>query len=397
MRTVLPTSKDHDKVAAIRREMPAVQKWVFLNTGSNGPLPSCAHMAMLQQAQIELVEGRVGMASYMRMAEVHQEAIACIANILGCKPEEVALTHNTTEGMNIGLFGLNWQPGDEIVTAGSEHEGGLNPIAVIRERFGVKVRFTDIGLQGVDTLAELEKTLTPRTKAVMLSHVSWASGLVLPMREISDMAHAVGALVICDAAQGAGQVPSKVYDMGVDVYALSGQKWLCGPDGTGAVFVREDRMDQILQTYVGYGAVTPRQAREGVEFTPRPGALRYQAISHSTPAIRAFATGMSWIDCDLGWEWVYQRIRELGRYCYDTLAALPGVQMYMPSYDGLAGLIHFTVDGIAPADLTEKLGQRGISIRHTPDPVLNRASTGFYNTEEDIDRLAEAITELQVS
>ncbi len=395
MRTVLPTSKDHEKVAAIRREMPAVQKWVFLNTGTNGPLPSCAHMAMLQQAQLELVEGRAGMASFMRMFEIWQEAIGCVANMLGCKPEEVALTHNTTEGMNIGLFGLNWQPGDEIVTAGSEHEGGLNPIAVIRERFGAKVRFTDIGLRGVDTLAELEKALTPRTKAVMLSHVSWASGIVLPMREISDMAHAVGALVICDAAQGAGQVPSKVYDMGVDVYALSGQKWLCGPDGTGAVFVREDRMDQIRQTYVGYGAVTPRQAKEGVEFMPRAGASRYQAISHSTPVVKAFATGMSWVDCDLGWDWVYRRIGELGHYCYDTLAALPGLQMYMPSYDGLAGLIHFSVDGIAPADLTEKLGQRGISIRHTPDPVLNRVSTGFYNTEEDIDRLAEAITEIQ--
>src|SRR3954466_287995 len=100
---------------------------------------------------------------------------------------------------------------------------------------------TTIGLPDHDPIEELRQALSPRTKAVVLSHVNWATGMVLPIRELADLAHAAGALLICDAAQAAGMVPSNVYDLGVDVYACSGQKWLCGPDGTGALFVRRER------------------------------------------------------------------------------------------------------------------------------------------------------------
>lgn len=388
-----PTSQDADKIAAIRAELPAVQRFTYLNAGTNGPLPRRSVAALTQQAQAELEEGRINPATWERITASLNDTRAAVARLLGCGPEEIALTHNTTEGLNIALMGIDWRPGDELITASSEHEGGLNPSALIKQRYGATVHLTEIGLRGCDPLETLEKLIGPRTKAIVLSHVSWSSGAVLPLKEIAELAHGAGALVICDAAQSCGMVPSKVYDLGVDAYACSGQKWLLGPDGTGALFVRKDRLDQIKQTYIGYSGLTGRMTHDDAVFTPSEGARRYEAVSFYHPALKAFHAGLTWIADDIGWEWAYRRIHELGQYCYDALARIDGVSMYLPKH-AIAGLVHFTAAGVAPADLTAKLAAEDILIRHTPDPQLNRVSTGFYNNEADIDRLAASIARI---
>jgi L-cysteine/cystine lyase len=391
--TSTTTANNNDKIAAIRAEMPAVRRMVYLNAGTNGPLPRRSVAALVEHAQIELEQGRIGPGVWERSKAILADARAAVADLLGCATDEVALTHNTTEGMNMALMGLRWEPGDEIVTATSEHEGGLNPVALLKQRYGARVRYTPIGLRDCDPVAELASAISPRTRAVVLSHVSWATGAVLPMRELADLAHSVGALVICDAAQSCGMVPSKVYDLGIDAYACSGQKWLCGPDGTGALFVRRDCLDRIQQTYIGYAGAKSRMSHAEAAFEPAEGAARYEVATLYTPAVKAFATSLAWITGEIGWDWAYRRIRELGRYCYAALARIDGVRLYLPE-QAVAGLIHFTLDGVTPAELTERLGEQGIIIRHTPDPQLNRVATGFYNSEEDIDRLAQCIASL---
>jgi L-cysteine/cystine lyase len=384
---------DAAKLAAIRAELPAVQRHIYLNAGTNGPLTRRGHAALVQHAEAELIEGRIGAAGFKALLAAHEEARTAWAGLLGCEAREIALTHNTTEGINIALLGIDWQPGDELITAVTEHEGGLNPCGLVAHRYGVRVRYTDIGLRGCDPLAALEAALTPRTRAVVLSHVSWATGMILPMRAICDLAHRHGALVICDAAQAAGMVPSQVYELGVDAYACSGQKWLLGPDGTGALFIRGDRFDTIRQTYVGYFASTVRMNHVDAVFTPPDSAVRYEAAAHYPPALLAFAAGVRWIAEEIGWAWVYRRIAALGRACHDALAEIEGVQLYLPR-DQVAGLVHFVVAGVQPAEVTARLAAQGIHIRHTPAPALNRVSTGFYTTEDEIARLAAAVRAL---
>jgi len=390
MATEIEPKADQAKVAAIRDELPAVKQLAYFNAGTNGPLPRRSHDALLQCALAELEEGRVGPAAFARMLDAHERARTAIAGVLGCDPEEVALTHNTTEGMNIALMGLDWQRGDEVITAATEHPGGLYPVYLLRQRYGVKIRMTDIALKDLDPVGELRKVLSAKTKAVVLSHVSWVSGMVLPIRAIADLAHEAGALLICDAAQACGMVPSNVYELGVDAYACSGQKWLCGPDGTGALFVRRDRLADIQQTYIGYWGIQHGMCDREGNFIPAAGAKRYQAASLYTPALQALGVSLDWITNEVGWDWVYGRIAALGQYCYQTLAAIDGVTMYSPP-EHMAGLVHFRLEGVAPEDLTAKLHEQGIMIRHTPYPPANRISTGFYNTEEEIDRLAEAV------
>lgn len=391
-----PTAADTDKIAAIREELPATRRAAYLNTGTNGPFPRRSHAALLEYAQIELEQGRVGPGAWERISATMDETRAAFASLLGCADDEVALTHNTTEGMNIALMGLDWGPGDEVITATSEHEGGLNPVALLRERYGVTVRYTPIGLRECDPAEQLAHMLSPRTKAVVLSHASWATGTILPMRQLSDLAHDAGALVICDAAQSCGMLPSKVYELGVDAYACSGQKWLCGPDGTGALFVRRDCIERIQQTYIGYSGTKSRVSHAEAVFEAGEGAKRYQFASLYTPAVKALGTSLNWIADEVGWDWAYRRIRELGRYCHAALARLDGVSLYLLE-DSIVGLIHFTVAGVAPADLTARLSEQGILIRHTPEPQLNRVATGFYNTEAEIDRLAECIAAIRDS
>jgi L-cysteine/cystine lyase len=394
--TPAPTAADTDKIAAIRAELPATQRVAYLNTGTNGPFPRRSYAALVGHAQIELEQGRIGPGAFERYMATMDTTQAAFAALLGCSNDELALTHNTTEGMNIALMGLDWQAGDEVITATSEHEGGLNPVALLHERYGVTVRYTPIGLRDCDSVAELARVLTPRTKAVVLSHASWATGVVLPMRELSDLAHDAGALVVCDAAQSCGMLPANVYDLGVDAYACSGQKWLCGPDGTGALFVRRDCMERIKQTYIGYWGIKSRVSHAEAAFEVGEGAKRYQFASLYPPAVKALGTSLDWIAGEVGWDWAYRRIHELGRYCHAALGRLDGVSLYLPESQ-VAGLIHFRVDGVEPADLTTRLGEQGIIIRHTPEPQLNRVATGFYNTEEDMDRLAQAIAEVQAS
>ena len=385
---------EQEKIAAIRAELPAVQANHYFNAGTNGPFPQRSYEALLQYARQELTDGRITLATWEKMRETGDQVRAQMASILGCDPLEIALTHNTTEGMNIALMGLDWQRGDELVTATTEHPGGLHPAYLLKQRYGVKLRMTEIGLPHVDSVAALEQALTPRTKAVVLSHVCWATGMVLPIREMAALAHHYGALLICDAAQSCGMVPANVYDLGVDAYACSGQKWLCGPDGTGALFVRKDRLGEIQSTYMGYFGIKPGMSSTEGYFVPNDGARRYETASQYYPAVKAFATSLAWLNEEIGLEWIHRRIADLGRYCYRALESIPGVTMLTPS-DQMAGLVHFTLEGMAPADLTSKLREQGILIRETPSPAANRVSLGFYNTREEVDHLAEAVAKLR--
>jgi L-cysteine/cystine lyase len=392
-RTTKDTRGDGEKVAAIRAALPAVQAAVYLNTGTCGPLPRRSFEAFLAQATVELEHGRIRPAHYVQLQQEKHRVRAALATLLGCASEEIALTHNATEGLNIALMGLNWEPGDEVVTAKTEHPGGLNPLALLKQRYGVRIRQTEIGRQDRHPGEELARALNARTKAVLLSHVSWRSGMVLPMQELTALAHRVGALVICDGAQAGGMIPSNVAALGVDAYALSGQKWLCGPEGTGALFLRKDLFGRVWQTYIGDEGA---HLGEDGSFVPMEGAPRYEAATLNPASVKALGASLQWITEEVGWEWVYERIATLGRYCYERLEQVEGVTMHSPRI-ALAGLVHFSLAGLAAEDLTRKLYEQGIIVRAIPGTSLIRVSTGFYNTEQEIEHLIETIKAVRMS
>src|SRR5690242_6904939 len=183
---------DTEKLAAIRAELPVTARYLYFNAGTNGPLPRRSHDALVASSALELDEGRINPTAFTQLFQNLDDSRASVATLLQCDPAEIALTHNTTEGMNIAIMGLRWREDDEIVTSVAEHPGGLYPAYLLHQRYGVKVRQTEIALPGRDPVEELRKALSPRTKAVVLLHVSWATGMVLPVRELADLAHSVG-------------------------------------------------------------------------------------------------------------------------------------------------------------------------------------------------------------
>jgi L-cysteine/cystine lyase len=392
-----------DRIEAIRDEAPAVRATVYLNTGTCGPLPRRAVATIRDAFQDELEHGRIAPNHYPAMAEQVNGMKAAIASIVGCDPEELALTRHTTDGMNIALAGLAWQPGDEIIVTNIEHPSGLLPSFLARRRYDVVTRIADIGLGGgpaEEIVAAFERQITPRTRLIVLSHIPYTTGAVLPLAEITSMAHAHGVRVLADAAQSYGQIPLDLHAFGVDFYAMPGQKWMCGPEGTGAFYVRAESLGALEQTFAGpFGMVFGSLDYLGASYELRAGAGRFDVGSMSLPLLAGQLAATRWIRDEVGITAATQRIRQLGHYAAAALDALEGVRVVTPQ-DRMAGLIAFEVEGMDPEDLTQRLlAEHNITIRfvdrYINNPRAARISTGFYNTREDIDRLVDAIRGLR--
>jgi L-cysteine/cystine lyase len=383
----MSTTDQVSKVDAIRAEMPYASNNVFLNAGSFGPIPQRTMTAIQDYMQLEFESGR----SFQREAETKTSAREAAAAAFRTPVSTVALTRHTTDGMNIGIMGLNWEQGDELIITDTEHPGGQYPSYVVARRYGVQLRRVNLGDGTGDVLGALEAAITPKTRMIVTSHLTWNTGTLLPVKEIQELANQHNLLLVCDAAQSAGSVPANLGELGIDVYATPGQKWLCGPEGTGATFISDRGKERLYQTFVG-GSSMQYGATEhiGGYVLPQSGANRFEVAGVNQPAIVGYTESLSWIGQELGMDWVHQRIAELGQYAWDKLSNVDGVHVITPK-DRMAGLLSFTVEGVEPPALVERLAQDRVIIRNIGFPVCSRLSTSFYNTEEDIDKAAAAI------
>ncbi len=379
------------KVAEIRAALPVVQEKVFLNTGTAGPLPRTVLTAMKEALQQQAQGGRIDGAYYEALFALKDQLRAAMAHLLGCSPAEVALTANTTEGMNLAVLALNWRPGDEVITTNLEHPGGALPCYVVRDRFGATVKVADVLDRPEQAAAVIERLITPRTRMIVLSHVAYSTGAVLPIRSICEVAHRHGVLVAVDGAQSFAAIPVDVRELGCDFYAVPGQKWLCGPEGTGALYMAERVWSQTQPMVAGYFTVQAFSLTGGM--LPHPDARRFEAATAQPACLAGQLAAARWLTEEVGTEWAFARIHQLAAKAHKALSAIDGVTVLTPK-KAHAGLITFTIDGVAPEDGVKALAEQGILIRPIPEPEALRLSTGFYNTEEELDRFAEAVRSL---
>ncbi len=380
---------DFTHIDRIRQEMPATTASIYLNTGTFGPLPTCAVQEMQRQMQKELQTGRLGTDSFEQMGATYEAARQAIARLLNADEDEIALTDNTGEGLNIICYGLNWQPGDEIITTNHEHISLLAPLYQLRERYGVTIRIADLGLRAELSASEAVSALiTPRTRLIALSHVTWTTGVRLNIDKIGSLGREHSIPVLIDGAQSAGAIPLDIHPLNVDFYALPGQKWLCGPDGTGALYARREALNYVTSTYVGYWSTDDAH---GEEWKIHPNARRFEVGGRQTAAVAAQAAALQWLENVVGHQWLFARIAELNNYAFRALQTVPGLQLLTPAA-GNSGLLAFTLDGQSPDELVTYLReQHNIFTRTIPDMNSVRVSTGFYNTEEEIDTLVKAL------
>ena len=387
---VVPFLPDAEKLAAVRDALPAVSAGIYLNTGSVGPLPSETAAAMAEMTEYELRLGRAHVDYFEAFLERLAEARAAVAAVIGADVDSVAISHSTSQAMNLAVWSVDLRPGDRIVTTTQEHPGALGPVMVAARRFGAEMVAVDVDDDGDDeaTLAALDAAIVPGTSLVALSHVLYTTGGRLPIAAIAELAHARGALVAVDGAQAVGAIPVSVVDLGVDFYAVPGQKWLLGPEGTAALWVSPAVLDRAEPSVVGwfnFERISP------TELVPWSDARRFDDTNFYKPAVIGLARSCGWLSMYVGLPWIHERGQAMAAVAADRLAAIPGVELLTPR-DRMATLVAFRIAGWDAESILAELAGRTFAIARTI-PALDavRLSIGFFTTEAEIERVATTV------
>jgi L-cysteine/cystine lyase len=378
---------------ALRAQFPVTERCIYMNTGWSGPSARRVVEAIQRRAEREAFEGPTTPEVRHEKGLLVQEARAALASLIGA--DDVALMYTTTEGVNAVLYGLGLGPGDEVLTSNMEHSSVMVPCYELRRRAGVDITVVRSSAEeDAGGLARLfEEAISPRTKLVAVSHISYNRGTRLPVERIVRAAHAAGAIVLLDGAQSAGQLAIDAPALGVDCYSFPAHKYVLGPDGVGALSIRPELVERIEPQGVAHGA-SEYYDFEG-SFTPRLDSLRkFEMTTHSGALLAGVVEAVRLID-EIGLPAIEGRLGALAGRLLDGLARIPGVEIKTPLDPALrSSLVTFTIDGQDPNETCGALWQ----LRRVVGRVVNdkrvRLSMAVFTSEDDVDAALEAIDQL---
>jgi len=349
----------------LRAEFPVFQQLAYLNAGSNGPVPRRAIEAAERSMRHQASAGRGDKAAFEDNGRRIDELRERISTLFGCASAEVALTGSTTDGVNAVLIALDLAEGDEVLTSDEEHPGVLAPLAGLRQRRGVAVRMVPF--------ADLAGAVRAETRLVACSHVSWKTGAVVDSSALAG----ADALVLLDGAQGLGAVPTRVKELGCDFYAASGQKWLCGPNGLGYLYVREELAGELPAPWPSYGVLS--DSTRAFELDLHPDARRF-AMGFPGPHQVEWALAALDVLEESGIDHIHARAAELADRLAQALDARVAPR-------GRSTLVSW--EDADPEAAVARLQAEGLIVRHLPSSPYVRASVGAWSSEEELDRLVE--------
>ncbi len=347
-----------------RALFPVLERYAYLQAGSVGPLSRATLDAMAADEEASLAEGRGSAARFERILELRREMRERLAGLVGVEPGEVALTASTTDGCNIVLAGLDLGPGDEVVTTTDEHFGLLGPLHASGSRVVV-----------VEPDPErIVEAVTPRTRLLALSHVLWTTGQLLPVHELRA---STGLPILVDGAQSVGTIP--VDARGLDFYTISGQKWLCGPEGTGGLVVADPHALRIARpSYLSQQRHEPDGA-----FEPRDGAARFEPNLTPNSALVGLRAALAQAP-----PWRFERSAAMAERLRELLAGA-GEELVTP--EARATLVSWRVPAGEAVAAVQRLADAGVIVRDLPGRGLLRASVGWWTSEGDLERLVAAL------
>jgi L-cysteine/cystine lyase len=354
---------------ALRAEFPVCEALAYLNSGTCGPLPRAAVEALTRAAADAAARGRAH-DYYEAAFETWSRLRAAYAGVLGADPVDVALTTSTSEGVTRAIASLNLGPGDEVLLAEREHPGLFGPLAAARARFGFDLR--------VVPAATLPDEIGGATRLVACSHVAWTTGEMAPA--FSGIPAEVAVLL--DGAQGAGAVPVDLGSLGCAFYAASGQKWMCGPVGTGMLWVSPAWREQLSPPHTAYANL--EDVALGIDALPWPDARAFDTPSLS-PELAAAALAAHDVLAAHGWPAVQARARDLAAALARDLASAG----HEVTPRGETTLVSWASPD--PEAQAAALSEAGVVVRSFPGLPWLRASVGAWNDERDLERLLAAL------
>ncbi|MFP4081903.1 MAG: aminotransferase class V-fold PLP-dependent enzyme [Candidatus Aminicenantes bacterium] len=373
---------------AIRKHFLFQDGLIMMNNGTLGPMPKPVFNSLIKYCKLQVTNP---FDCYNFIPRKKAEVRSKLARFINASPDEVVITRNTTEGMNFVANGLDLKEGDEVLLSTMEHPAGIHPWKLKEARYGIKIKEVPIGYppESVNELvAAFEKAITPRTRVISISHTVYISGLITPLKELSEMAHEKGVLVLADSAHGLGMLDLDMKELGADFFATSPYKWLGAPTGVGLLYVKKKQQDRLWPTIASSGWDTYQNAR------------KYETVGQRADSL-IIALGEA-VDFQqaVGKQRIERRIKALAGYLKRELSRIPGVRLHTSRDPYLSGgLTAFSVEGLKPQKMVSYLREKyNIVIRtigrEEEGTYGVRVSTHIYVTFKDIDMLLEGVRHL---
>lgn len=369
----------------VRKQYTFVSGQIYLNSATIGPMPLSVQEGVAKNFA-KLAKGKY---------QVEKSPRKKVAEFVGADTSEISLTHNTTEGINIVATGIPLRRRDEVVITDQEHVGNALPWLNRARRDGIRLRVFSPGATAAETLQRISDLITRRTRVIAVPHITCTTGQVLPIKEIATLARQKGIWSFIDGAHGPGSTHLDLHATGCDFYAACGHKWLCGPPGTGILYVRKEKLDTLEAYMVGaYSETGWTLNSEEQSMGPLvPTAHRFDFGTQNNALHMGLQDAIEFLE-KIGAEKVYQRGRDLAKYLQDKLLNFSHVEMLTPTEAASRGtIVGFKVKG---RDLAYFRANRKVSpfrIRLVPESGLNsiRISTHLFNSYEQMDQFAEFI------
>ncbi len=377
-----------------RQQFPGLINKVYFNFGGQGTMPNGAMEAIIDSYKYIQLKGPFSGKVNSWINKRIQLTKEAIASEIDANPDTITLTENVTASCNIALWGINWQPGDHILMTDCEHPGVIAIIQEISRRFGVEFSTCPLldTLNEGDPVSVIAKHLQPQTKLVVLSHLLWNTGQVLPLEEIVTVCHQKSVPVLVDGAQSVGCIPLTLRDSAVDFYAFTGHKWLCGPSGVGGLYISPTALTNLNPTFIGWRGIEIADNGQPLNF--KSDGSKFEVASSAYPlydGLRgAIATHQEWGTPEKR----AQQIRDLSAYLWQNLATMEGVKC-LSNHAPDAGLISFQLTGnLSHNQAVHLLEKQGFLLRTIADPNCIRACVHYFTLPEEIEQLREELQKL---
>ena len=383
--------------AALRAQYLNAPDQIYLNTGSWGVTPRPvfdSYVTRLRQLELNPTRGRSRLHKELRKSRER------LGSFLNVPPEDVAFLPNVTAAINVVINGLQWEAGDEILTTDQEYGAILNCLHNASVQSGVKIIKAEIPVPPESPQAILDAIkagLTSRTRLVVCSHITTRTGMITPVKEISKLAHSLGALTAYDGAHTPGMVPLNIADTGADFYGGNCHKWLCSPKGVGFLYANPEVQDKLCHLIVGWG-----YSREGTkpgpdrpEINNSPFMWGIEAWGTTDLAAQATVGDAVHFQEEIGVDEIARRGRQLAGYLRARVEPLDWVRVVSPSARAMSGSITTcSLEGLGGIGLGRVLFERDritVPVSEEGEDSWIRVSTHLYNTEAEVDHLIDVL------
>lgn len=375
-----------------RQQFPALTNKAYFNYGGQGPMPQAAIAAIIRNQEYIQHHGPFSTQVNAWITDEVETTRSAIASELNAAPQTITLTEDVTVGCNIALWGIEWQPGEHILMSDCEHPGIIATTQEISRRFGVEVSTCPImaTLNAGDPVDVIAQHLKPNTRLVVLSHILWNTGQILPLDKIAKMCQKAGVKILVDAAQSVGLLPLNLTELGIDFYAFTGHKWWCGPMGVGGLYVKPEALASLQPTFIGWRSIVMDSSGKPTSW--QPDGRRYEV---ATSAFGQYAGLREAIALHQQWgtsEQRYQQICQLSTYLWQRLNELSDI-CCLRTFPPETGLVSFQLqrETTTHRQLVQFLETQNMMTRTLLAPDCVRACVHYFTLPSEIDQLITGI------